>query len=315
MPLSVRWTNLFISSVPCLTRVRLCDPMDCSTPGLPVHHQFPEFAQTHVHWVNDAIQPSHPLSSPSSPALDLSQHQGLFQWLSSSYQVAKVLEFQLQHQSFQGIFRVDFLPYKYLDIYIATHTYIHATGYYSSIKKEWNHAICSNMDGSRYMYICSIYIHIYVYVYIYTQRKRESTWNHTQYFVINYEGKESEEETPNHWCIPVCVLVDQSCPTLCDSMDSSPPHSFYMEFSRQEYWSGLQFLSPGIFPSQGSKQGLLHCRQISLSSELTGKYTNVGLWKDPEPEDLLVLDLQITLFCDLFKTSLVSRGSVYSFVK
>ena len=81
----------------------LCDPMDCSTPDLPVHHKLPEFTQTHVHWVGDAIQPSHPLSSPSPPALNLSQHQGLCQWVSSSHQVAKVLEFQLQHQSFAGI--------------------------------------------------------------------------------------------------------------------------------------------------------------------------------------------------------------------
>ena len=87
----------------------LCDPMDCSTPGLPVHHQLLEFTQTHVHWVSDAIQPSHPLSSPSPPAFNLSPHQGLFQWVSSSHQVAKVLEFQLQHQSFQWIFRTNFL--------------------------------------------------------------------------------------------------------------------------------------------------------------------------------------------------------------
>ena len=87
----------------------LCDPMNRSTPGLPVHHQHLEFTQTHVHWVSDAIQPSHPLSSPSPPALNLSQHQVLFQWVSSSHQVAKVLEFQLQHQSFQWIFRTDFL--------------------------------------------------------------------------------------------------------------------------------------------------------------------------------------------------------------
>ena len=78
----------------------LCDPMDCSTPGLPVHHQFPELSQTRVHWVGDAIQPSHPLLSPSPPAFNLSQPQGLFQWVSSSRQVAKVLEIQLQHQSF-----------------------------------------------------------------------------------------------------------------------------------------------------------------------------------------------------------------------
>ena len=71
----------------------LCDPMNHSTPGLPVHHQLPESTQTHVHWVGDAIQPSHPLSSPSPPALNLSQHQGLFQWVSSSRQVAKGLGF------------------------------------------------------------------------------------------------------------------------------------------------------------------------------------------------------------------------------
>ena len=87
----------------------LCHPMDCSTPGLPAHHQLLEFTQTHVHWVGDAIQPSHPLSSPSSPAFSLSQHQGLFKWIGSSHQVAKVLEFQHQHQSFQWIFRTDFL--------------------------------------------------------------------------------------------------------------------------------------------------------------------------------------------------------------
>ena len=73
----------------CLT---LCNPMDCSTPGLPVHHQLPEISQTHLHWVGDAIQPSPPLSSPSPPALNLSQHQGLFKWVSSSHQVAKVLD-------------------------------------------------------------------------------------------------------------------------------------------------------------------------------------------------------------------------------
>ena len=70
----------------------LCNPMDCSMPGLPVHHQFPEFTQTRVHRVGDAIQPSHPLSPPSPPAFNLSQHQDLFQWVSSSHQMAKVFE-------------------------------------------------------------------------------------------------------------------------------------------------------------------------------------------------------------------------------
>ena len=83
--------------------------MDCSTLGFPVHHQHPELAQTHVHWAGDAIQPSPPLSSPSPPAFNLSQHQDLFKWVSSSHQEAKVLEFQLQHQYFQWIFRTDFL--------------------------------------------------------------------------------------------------------------------------------------------------------------------------------------------------------------
>ena len=82
----------------------LCNTMDRSTPGFPVHHWLPEFTQTHVHRVGDAIQPSHPLSSPSPPTLSL---LSLFQWVSSSHQVAKVLEFQLQHQSFQWIFRTD----------------------------------------------------------------------------------------------------------------------------------------------------------------------------------------------------------------
>ena len=86
----------------------LCNPMNHSTPGLPVHHQLPEF-QTQVHRVADAIQPSHPLSSPSPPTLNPSQHQGLFQWVSSSHEVAKVLEFQLQHQSFQWTPRIDLL--------------------------------------------------------------------------------------------------------------------------------------------------------------------------------------------------------------
>ena len=87
----------------------LCDSMDYSIPGFPVHHQLLELAQTHVHWVDNAMQPSHPLSFPSCPAFNLSQHQGLFQWVSSLPQVARVLELQLQHQPLQWIFRDDFL--------------------------------------------------------------------------------------------------------------------------------------------------------------------------------------------------------------
>ena len=97
----------------CLT---LCDLIDCSTPGFPIHHHLPELAQTHLHRIGDAIQPSHPLSSPSPPAPNPSQHHGLFQWVNSSHEVTKVLEFQLQHQSFQRIFsmisfRIDWSPF------------------------------------------------------------------------------------------------------------------------------------------------------------------------------------------------------------
>ena len=106
--LNSAFSSVQFNSVPqsCPT---LCNLMDCSTPGLSVYHQLLEFTQTHVHWISDAIQPSHPLSSPSPPTFNLSQHQGLFKWVSSSHQVAKVLEFQLQHQSFQWMFRTDFL--------------------------------------------------------------------------------------------------------------------------------------------------------------------------------------------------------------
>ena len=106
----IRWHEIFafysISSV-IQSRLTLWDPMNRSMPGLSVHHLLPESTQTHVHQVGNAIQPSHPLSSPSPPTLNLSQHQGLFQWVSSLHQVAKILEFQLQHQSFQWTPRTD----------------------------------------------------------------------------------------------------------------------------------------------------------------------------------------------------------------
>ena len=105
-----------LSSVSSVTQSypTLCDPMDCSMQGFLVHHQLPELTQTHVHQVGDAIQPSHPMLSPSPPAFSLSQNQGLFQGVSSSYQVAEVLEFELQHQSFSiqmGIWEEKFNPH------------------------------------------------------------------------------------------------------------------------------------------------------------------------------------------------------------
>ena len=87
----------------------LWNPQDCSMPGFPVLHCLLEFAHTHIHWLGDTIQQSHPLSPPSPPALNLSQHQGHFQRAGSLYQVARALELWLQHQSFQRLFRVDFL--------------------------------------------------------------------------------------------------------------------------------------------------------------------------------------------------------------
>ena len=101
MVIHFKYSNLFMTFpksfvvVQSLSRVQLYDPMDCSLPGFPVPHHLKELAQTHVHWVSDAIQPSGPLWSPSSPASNLSQHQSLFQWVNFLHQVTKVLEFQL----------------------------------------------------------------------------------------------------------------------------------------------------------------------------------------------------------------------------
>ena len=108
---SPRWgvALVFVVVFQFLSCVWLCDPMNCSTQCFPVLHYLPELAQTHVHWVGDAIQPSHPLSPASPPTFNLLQHQGLSQRVSSLNQVAKVLELQLQHQSFQWIFIVNFL--------------------------------------------------------------------------------------------------------------------------------------------------------------------------------------------------------------
>ena len=103
------FSNLYCCCSVTKSCTTLTDPMDYSMPGFPVLYQVPEFAQIRVHWVGDAIQPSHPLSSSFPPAFILSQHQGLFQRVDSSQQVAKVLKLQLQHQSFQWIFRTNVL--------------------------------------------------------------------------------------------------------------------------------------------------------------------------------------------------------------
>ena len=110
----LEWQEVQFSSVQMLSRVRLCDPMNCITPGLPVHHQLPEFTQTHVHQVSDAIQSSHPWSSPSPPASNPSQHQSLFQWVNSLHEVAKYWSFSfsiIPSKEIPGLisFRMDWL--------------------------------------------------------------------------------------------------------------------------------------------------------------------------------------------------------------
>ena len=105
---NIVYTSVQFSSV-AQSYLTLWDPMGCRTPGCPLHHQLPEFTQSHVIWVGDAIQPPYALSTPSPPAPNPSQHQSLFQWVNSSHEVGKVLEFQLQHHSLQRNPRADVL--------------------------------------------------------------------------------------------------------------------------------------------------------------------------------------------------------------
>ena len=124
-----RFCQFIFVTQPCQT---LHDPMECGTPGVPVHHQLQDVTQTHVHWVSDTIQQSHPLSSPSPPVFNLSQNEGLFQGVNSSHQVAKVLEFQLQHQSIQWIFRTDFFRMDCLELLAVHRTLKSLLDHYSS---------------------------------------------------------------------------------------------------------------------------------------------------------------------------------------
>ena len=136
----------------CLT---LCDHMDCSTPGFPVHHQPPELAQTHVHQVSDAIQPSHPLSFPS-PAFNLSQHRDLFKWVSFSHQVAKVVELQLQHQSFQWIFTTDSLWIDWFDL-------VESLAHYCLLLKLTSQVLCFHIGNSACFCSCFSFKLLYAF--------------------------------------------------------------------------------------------------------------------------------------------------------
>ena len=120
------------SSVSHSSHLTLCDPMDCSTPGFPVLHHLLELTQTHVHWISDAIQPSHPVSSPSPPTFNLSQHQGLFKWVSSSYQVAKVLDFSFSISPSSEYSELISLRMDWLDLLAVQGTFKSLLQHYSS---------------------------------------------------------------------------------------------------------------------------------------------------------------------------------------
>ena len=130
-------------------------------PGLPVHHSLPQFTQTHVHWVGDGIQPTHPLSSALSPAFNLSQNQGLFQWVGSLHQVAKVLEFQLQHQSFQWTFRMFTVRtvQNTNSTPVLGHVFlvVQLLGHFQLFAIWWLHQ--TRLFCSHYLSVCSNYVH------------------------------------------------------------------------------------------------------------------------------------------------------------
>ena len=181
----------------CLT---LCKHMNHSTPGLPVHHQLLEFTQTHVHRVGDAIQPSHPLSSPAHPAPNPSQHQGLFQWVNSSHEVAKVLEFKLQHQSFT--FRMD-----WLDLLAVQGTLKSLLQHHSSkVSLLWSSAFFTVQLSHPYM----------------TNGKtialsRQTFVGKVMSLLFNMLSAAASAAA--------AAKLLQSCPTLCDPIDGSPPGS------------------------------------------------------------------------------------------
>ena len=134
----------------------LCDPMNHSTPGLPVHHQLPEFTQIQVHWVGDAIQPSHPLLSPSPPAPNPSQHQGLFKWVSSLQQMAKGLEYQLQHQSFQWIQWKEFHFLSNVSPHFTSYSRMY--GFRWVITPLWSSGLSGSLLDSSSVYSCHLFL-------------------------------------------------------------------------------------------------------------------------------------------------------------
>ena len=201
--------------------------MDCSTPGLPVHHHLWELAQTHVHRVGDAIQPSHPLSAPSPPAFNLSQHQGLFQQVNSSHQVAKGLEFQLQHQSFQWIFKFDVIAKE------------------SPNRKSW-----------RFNPLFSFKSFVYW----------RPLFKVFDAFVVNLEI---------YPCSGICGVVF-SRSVVSDSLWprglQSPRLLCPWGFSRQAYWRGSPFPSPGDLPGPGIEPTSLALADRLFTTEPPGRF-------------------------------------------
>ena len=220
----------------------LCHPMNRSTGGLPVHYQLPEFTQTHVHWVGDAIQPSHRLSSPAPPDLNLSQHQGLFQWVNSSHQVAKVLEFQLQHRSIQWIFREILIFFKINSLGLLA-----VSGTIKSLLQHHSSKVSILWCSAFFIVQLS---HPYMLLLLSRFSRVRPVWPH----------RRQPTRLPHPWDSPGkntgvgCLFLLQHMRVKVKSLSrvrifSTPWTAAYqappsMGFARQEYWSGLPLPSP-----------------------------------------------------------------------
>ena len=255
--------------------------MDCSTPGLPVHHQLPELTQTHVHWVSDAIQPSHPRSSPSPSAFNLSQHQGLFKWVRSSHQVAEVLVSA----------SVSVLPMNIQD-----RSPLGWTGWLSLQSKELSR-VFSNTTVQKHQFF-GAQLSLYQKDPLYTRLRisqfsnlirsnlRSNLIRLSQYFINMCVGQPYKINMLSANFKPVIVLSQKrkwkslSPVGLVETpWTVARPAPLSMRFSRQEYWSGLPALLQGIVPTQWSNPGLQHCRQILYYSNYPGSPTEIQkLW-------------------------------------
>ena len=217
-------------------------PTACQT-SMSLHY-LPEFAQTRAHGVGDAIQPSHPLVPPSSLALNISQHQGLFQWVSSLHQVVKVLK--LQHQSFQWIVRVDFLQ----DWLV-----------WSPSCPRDSKELLQHHNWKASILQCSNFFMVQLSHLYMTRSLSNLKGRFFKYFLPK----------PSIYC---CYLVAKLWPTLCDPMDCCPTGSSVQgDFPGKNTGLGCHFLLQGIFWTQRSNPGLLPGRQILYH------WTTLETWK------------------------------------